>query len=34
MNKFMRMWQGVSALSQYEGIVSPAYTILKPTENG
>lgn len=29
----MRMWQGVSALSQYEGIVSPAYTILKPTEN-
>lgn len=26
----MRMWQGVSALSNYEGIVSPAYTILKP----
>ncbi len=28
----MRMWQGVSAVSEYEGIVSPAYTILKPTE--
>lgn len=26
----MRMWQGVSALSSLEGIVSPAYTILKP----
>lgn len=26
----MRMWQGVSALSEYEGIVSPAYTILAP----
>lgn len=26
----MRMWQGVSAYSDYEGIVSPAYTILKP----
>lgn len=26
----MRMWQGVSAYSEYEGIVSPAYTILKP----
>lgn len=26
----MRMWQGVSGLSIYEGIVSPAYTILKP----
>ena len=25
----MRMWQGVSAFSNYEGIVSPAYTILK-----
>lgn len=25
----MRMWQGVSAYSNYEGIVSPAYTILK-----
>ncbi len=31
----MRMWQGVSAYSNYEGIVSPAYTILKssPTIN-
>ena len=28
----MRMWQGVSGVSEYEGIVSPAYTILKPTE--
>ena len=28
----MRMWQGVSALSDYEGIVSPAYTILIPDE--
>nr|WP_246238764.1 restriction endonuclease subunit S [Paenibacillus anseongense] len=27
----MRMWQGVSSVSKYEGIVSPAYTILKPT---
>lgn len=26
----MRMWQGVSALSTYEGIVSPAYTIATP----
>jgi type I restriction enzyme S subunit len=26
----MRMWQGRSALSTLEGIVSPAYTILKP----
>ena len=29
----MRMWQGVSAHSNYEGIVSPAYTILKPKED-
>jgi type I restriction enzyme, S subunit len=29
----MRMWQGRSALSKYEGIVSPAYTILKPKES-
>lgn len=29
----MRMWQGVSGLSKYEGIVSPAYTILKPMDN-
>ena len=28
----MRMWQGRSALSQLEGIVSPAYTIVAPTE--
>lgn len=28
----MRMWQGVSALSDYEGIVSPAYTILVPSK--
>jgi type I restriction enzyme S subunit len=27
----MRMWQGVSALSALEGIVSPAYTICCPT---
>lgn len=27
----MRMWQGVSAYSNYEGVVSPAYTILKPS---
>ena len=27
----MRMWQGVSAYSNYDGIVSPAYTILKPS---
>ncbi|MGE0114090.1 MAG: restriction endonuclease subunit S [Steroidobacteraceae bacterium] len=26
----MRMWQGVSALSRYEGLVSPAYTICTP----
>ena len=29
----MRMWQGVSALSEYEGIVSPAYTILVPSDS-
>ena len=29
----MRMWQGVSAYSNYEGIVSPAYTILKHKED-
>jgi type I restriction enzyme S subunit len=29
----MRMWQGRSALSNLEGIVSPAYTILKPRKN-
>ncbi|MDO8770881.1 MAG: restriction endonuclease subunit S [Burkholderiaceae bacterium] len=26
----MRMWQGVSALSNYEGIISPAYTVITP----
>jgi type I restriction enzyme, S subunit len=26
----MRMWQGVSALSRHEGIVSPAYTVCVP----
>ncbi len=26
----MRMWQGVSGLSPYEGIVSPAYTVCRP----
>lgn len=25
----MRMWQGAEGLSQYEGIISPAYTVLK-----
>ena len=29
----MRMWQGRSALSTLEGIVSPAYTIVKPKKN-
>jgi type I restriction enzyme, S subunit len=28
----MRMWQGNSALSAYEGIVSPAYTVLVPSK--
>lgn len=26
----MRMWQGASGVSKYDGIVSPAYTVLKP----
>ena len=26
----MRMWQGASGYSPYEGIVSPAYTVLSP----
>lgn len=26
----MRMWQGANGISKYEGIVSPAYTVLKP----
>jgi type I restriction enzyme S subunit len=29
----MRMWQGRSALSDLEGIVSPAYTIVTPRKN-
>jgi len=29
----MRMWQGRSSLSNLEGIVSPAYTIVKPKVN-
>jgi type I restriction enzyme S subunit len=29
----MRMWQGVSALSALEGIVSPAYTVCVPGED-
>lgn len=29
----MRMWQGVSAVSDLEGIVSPAYTICKPKKD-
>lgn len=29
----MRMWQGVSAVSSLEGIVSPAYTICVPLNN-
>lgn len=28
----MRMWQGASGCSYFEGIVSPAYTVLKPNE--
>lgn len=28
----MRMWQGVSALSSYEGLVSPAYTVITPRD--
>src|SRR5574341_118896 len=30
----MRMWQGVSAVSELEGIVSPAYTICNPKNGG
>ena len=29
----MRMWQGASGLSEYEGIVSPAYTVLTPKKD-
>lgn len=28
----MRMWQGVSALSSLEGIISPAYTVITPRQ--
>ena len=28
----MRMWQGASGCSQYEGIVSPAYTVVVPCD--
>ena len=28
----MRMWQGASGYSPYEGIVSPAYTVLSPND--
>ena len=28
----MRMWQGANGVSSYEGIVSPAYTVLIPSE--
>ena len=28
----MRMWQGASGCSQYEGIVSPAYTVVTPSD--
>lgn len=29
----MRMWQGASGYSQYDGILSPAYTVAIPKEN-
>ena len=29
----MRMWQGASGKSDYDGIVSPAYTVVYPTQN-
>jgi type I restriction enzyme S subunit len=29
----MRMWQGASGVSKYDGIVSPAYTVITPKEN-
>jgi len=28
----MRMWQGASGYSQYDGILSPAYTVITPNE--
>jgi type I restriction enzyme, S subunit len=30
----MRMWQGVSGVSDYDGIVSPAYTVVRLKEEG
>lgn len=29
----MRMWQGASGVSKYNGILSPAYTVLVPSKN-
>ena len=29
----MRMWQGASGCSKYNGILSPAYTVCKPKDN-
>ncbi|MCP3780435.1 restriction endonuclease subunit S [Paenibacillus sp. MZ03-122A] len=29
----MRMWQGASGFSPYDGILSPAYTVITPKEN-
>ena len=29
----MRMWQGASGYSPHDGILSPAYTVIKPKEN-
>jgi type I restriction enzyme S subunit len=29
----MRMWQGASGLSQFDALVSPAYVVLKPTND-
>ena len=29
----MRMWQGAVGISEYDGIVSPAYTVLEPIDN-
>ncbi|MGE7887757.1 restriction endonuclease subunit S [Bacillus cereus] len=29
----MRMWQGASGYSPYDGILSPAYTVIKPKED-
>lgn len=28
----MTLWQGASGLSTFEGIVSPAYTVIRPTD--